>query len=364
MTGDDRVRRDPRGHPSTGPLPNRGPKRRCGHSCRTSRSSRRSLPSLATMPRLLAPALWGHLKLVERIGEGAFGEVYRAWDTRLEREIALKLLPTDCSPAMDSVRDRPEGRLLARVRHPNVVTIYGPSRLPIASDSGWSSCAAARSSTSFGTASSVREATWSASTSLAPSPPSTVPGSSIATSSAQRDAAEDGRIVLMDFGAGRELDDDASSDLAGTPLYLAPEVLNGQPATIQSDIYSLGVLLYHLVTGSYPVQARTVREVRGAHERGERTAVRMARSDVPPKLARIIDRAIDPQPERRYKDASALRAELAALKEGPRVARLAYALGVAAMLVVCAGALVWTHRSNTAAAGETTTAHPPCKSFR
>ena len=168
--------------------------------------------------------------------------------------------------------------------------------------------------------------------------------------------AEDGRIVLMDFGAGRELDDDASSDLAGTPLYLAPEVLNGQPATIQSDIYSLGVLLYHLVTGSYPVQARTVREVRAAHERGERTAVRKARSDVPPKLARIIERAIDPQPERRYKDADALAAELAALKEGPRVARLAYALGVAAVLVVCAGALVWTNRSNTAAARETTTA--------
>ena len=108
--------------------------------------------------------------------------------------------------------------------------------------------------------------------------------------------AEDGRIVLMDFGTGRELDDDASSDLAGTPLYLAPEVLQGQRATVRSDIYSLGVLLYHLVTGSYPVQARTMREVRRAHERGERTAVRTARPDVPPKLARIIERAIDPHP--------------------------------------------------------------------
>jgi eukaryotic-like serine/threonine-protein kinase len=79
--------------------------------------------------------------------------------------------------------------------------------------------------------------------------------------------AEDGHIVLMDFGTGRELADDASSDLAGTPLYLAPEVLQGQPATVRSDIYSLGVLLYHLVTGSYPVHARTVREVRRAQAR-------------------------------------------------------------------------------------------------
>ena len=134
--------------------------------------------------------------------------------------------------------------------------------------------------------------------------------------------AEDGRIVLMDFGTGRELDDDASSDLAGTPLYLAPEVLQGQQATVRSDIYSLGVLLYHLVTGSYPVQARTVREVRRAHERGERTAVQTARPDVPPKLARVIERAIDHRPERRYQSADALAADLAALQPRPRLVRL------------------------------------------
>ncbi len=151
--------------------------------------------------------------------------------------------------------------------------------------------------------------------------------------------AEDGRIVLMDFGTGRELQDDATSDLAGTPLYLAPEVLQGQRATVRSDIYSLGVLLYHLVTGSYPVQARTVREVRRAHERGERTAVQTARSDVPPKLARVIERAIDALPEQRYESADALGADLAALRPRPRIVRLAYAAGMtaAAILVVVIG---------------------------
>ena len=54
--------------------------------------------------------------------------------------------------------------------------------------------------------------------------------------------ADDGRIVLMDFGAGRDLVNSSSSDLTGTPLYLAPEVLRGEPATVQSDLYSLGVL--------------------------------------------------------------------------------------------------------------------------
>ena len=88
--------------------------------------------------------------------------------------------------------------------------------------------------------------------------------------------SEDGRIALMDFGTGRNLDADASLDLAGTPLYLAPEVLLGQPATKRSDLYSLGVVLFHLVTGSYPVRGRTVREIRHAHEGGERTAVHVA----------------------------------------------------------------------------------------
>ena len=78
--------------------------------------------------------------------------------------------------------------------------------------------------------------------------------------------AEDGRIVLMDFGTGRDLEDDAGSDLASTPLYLAPEVLQGQQATVRSDIYSLGVLLYHLVTGAYPAHARTLREVRRSEQ--------------------------------------------------------------------------------------------------
>jgi serine/threonine protein kinase len=81
----------------------------------------------------------------------------------------------------------------------------------------------------------------------------------------------------MDFGTGRELDDNSSSDLTGTPLYLAPEIFAGKPATIQSDIYSLGVLLYHLVTGSYPVPGRTIREVRQGHEQGDhlRNAVKL-----------------------------------------------------------------------------------------
>ena len=80
-----------------------------------------------------------------------------------------------------------------------------------------------------------------------------------------------GRIVLMDFGTGREaraLEDARRPDVAGTPLYMAPEVLAGEPASMRSDVYSVGVLLYHLVTSEYPIVAqldrRAARRAQGA----------------------------------------------------------------------------------------------------
>src|SRR5262245_985294 len=81
-------------------------------------------------PSIFVPSVWGHLRILEHVGSGSFGEVYRAWDMRLDREVALKLLP-----AGGGARDRlptsviQEGRLLARVRHPNVVTIHGAEQI-------------------------------------------------------------------------------------------------------------------------------------------------------------------------------------------------------------------------------------------
>ncbi len=287
---------------------------------------------------------WGHLRLLERIGRGAFGEVYRAWDTRLDREVALKLLPAGraCGDrAASSIIH--EGRLLARVRHPNVVTIHGaeqigdqiglwmefvrghtleqilqqPTQPTVAEtvDIGLELCRAVSAVHSAG-----------------------LLHRDIKAHNVMR--ADDGRIVLMDFGTGCELADDSASDLAGTPLYLAPEILGGREATVQSDIYSLGVLLYHLVTGSYPVRARSLPDVRLAHERNERTSIRTARAALSPKFARIIERAIDPWPKRRYQSADALAADLAALKPRPTLVRLAYATGMAVALMLVTG-LVW-----------------------
>src|SRR5688500_13763159 len=72
---------------------------------------------------------WGTFRLLEKIGVGAHGEVYRAWDARLDREVALKLLPANVDAAGPGCSIIHEGRLLARVRHANVVTIYGAERI-------------------------------------------------------------------------------------------------------------------------------------------------------------------------------------------------------------------------------------------
>jgi TolB-like protein/Tfp pilus assembly protein PilF len=300
-----------------------------------------------------ALATWGTFRLLEKVGEGAHGEVYRAWDTRLDREVALKLLPADlgedAAPVTSIIE---EGRLLARVRHPNVVTIYGAER--IENRIGlWMELVKGRTLEQI-----LEEGTpFTASETVAIGAElcravSAVHGAGLL----HRDIkahnvmrSEDGRIALMDFGTGRKLDADASLDLAGTPLYLAPEVLLGQPATKRSDLYSLGVVLFHLVTGSYPVRGRTVREIRKVHENAGSTkqdpdymqdpAYIAAKRAMPPRLARIIERAIDPRPEPRYESADAFGEDLAALMPRPKFVRVASAAGIAAavLLVVFMG---------------------------
>jgi serine/threonine-protein kinase len=285
---------------------------------------------------------WGHLRALERIGRGAFGEVYRAWDTRLDREVALKLLDAD-PPASDDSSSFiiHEGRLLARVRHPNVVTIYGAEQIG-ARIGLWMEFVRGRTLKQIVDDGKVFSGAEAVQIGV------DVAHAVAAVHSAgvlHRDIkaqnvtlADDGRAVLMDFGTGRDLADN-SSDVAGTPLYLAPEILAGRDATVQSDIYSLGVLLYYLVTGSYPVRAGSVSDLRLAHQRNKRIPIRTARGgpDLSPKLARIIERAIDPRPEGRYASAGALTADLAALQSRPELARLSYAIGAAAVILLIVG---------------------------
>jgi len=301
----------------------------------------KAIAAIAAAQSTDMPDTWGPLRLLERIGQGAFGDVYRAWDPRLDREVALKLMPDDrASSNQLATSIIEEGRLLARIRHPNVVTIYGAER--IGRRIGlWMEFVRGRTLKQivddgrvFSGAEAIEIGVELCRAVAA------VHGAGLLHRDIKAQnvmLAVNGRPVLMDFGTGRELADNSASDLAGTPLYLAPEILGGREAAVQSDIYSLGVLLYYLVTGSYPVRARTLRDVRGAHERHERVNIRTARPDLSPKLARIIERAIDPQPEHRFQSADAFAADLAALKRRPILVSFGYATAVAAALILMLG---------------------------
>ena len=302
-------------------------------------AQRNALPGIppAGTRSSLAPGHWGHLRLIEQIGRGTFGEVFRAWDTRLDREVALKLVPASSSTRDHESTIIHEGRLLARVRHPNVVTIYGAEQ--IGDRVGlWMELVRGRTLEQVLKTGDIR-------------PRDVVQigielcGAVSAVHAAgllHRDIkahnvmrADDGRTVLMDFGAGADPADfaegrGAAAVPAGTPLYLAPEILAGQPASIRSDIYSLGVLLYHLASGAYPIKGKSIDEVRLAHERGERIGLSSIRPDLRADLVRVIERACDPSPSRRYDSADALARDLAALQPRPLAVRIGRALAAVA----------------------------------
>ena len=121
-----------------------------------------------------------------------------------------------------------------------------------------------------------------------------------------------GRIVLMDFGAGHVIADGrpAVAEAVGTPLYMAPEILVGRPASPESDIYSLGVLLFFLVSGQYPLHADTLTELMTAHGLGRRRPLADCRPDLPDSFIRVVDRALSPEAAERYPSPGALLRDL------------------------------------------------------
>jgi serine/threonine protein kinase len=117
----------------------------------------------------------------------------------------------------------------------------------------------------------------------------------------------------MDFGAGRDLKAavERSTRRAGTPLYLAPEVLAGGPSTIASDVYSIGVLLFYLATGTYPVDGHTRDDVEQQHRsRAPRRLLRDVRPDLPESFIKVVERATADRPEDRYATVGELEAAL------------------------------------------------------
>jgi tetratricopeptide (TPR) repeat protein/TolB-like protein len=264
-----------------------------------------------------SPAItrWGDLELLERVGGGAFADVYRARDPQLDRDVALKLL-RPLAPH-DRLADRAlrEGRMLARLRHPNVVTVYGADirqdrvglTMEFVRGSTLQELLRTRGPFSAAEAALVGKDLCRA---LAAVHGAGLVHRDVKANNVIREAG--GRVVLMDFGLvhGRGDAGEWKGRLAGTPIYLAPEIFAGEEATSASDIYSLGVLLYHLVSDDYPIKARSADEYLSAHAEGRRKRLQDARPELPDAFVRMVERALHPDPSRRYGSAGEMGAAL------------------------------------------------------
>jgi hypothetical protein len=275
--------------------------------------------------------IWGPLRVIEKLGEGGFGEVWRAWDPSLQREVALKLRrPGEVVRTGGWLR---EAQRLARVRHPHVLTVYGadvhdgragiwtdlvrgrtleqllmergPCGAREAAFIGLDLCAALAAVHAAGlihgdvkTRNVIREG--------------------LPTDQSRPEGA--GRIVLMDFGTAVEPGGGERVDppSGGTPLYAAPEILAGGSPSVASDLYALGVLLYRLVSGGYPIEAGSMAELRARHERGP-TSLRTLRPDLTSTLVQVIEQALAREPAQRFRDAADMERALAAASLGTRV---------------------------------------------
>lgn len=257
---------------------------------------------------------WGHLKVVEKLGGGSTGEVFRAYDPILDREVALKLWRSDpAAPAAARRHFLQEARRLARVRHPNVVVVHGADvrdgRVGL-----WTDLVAGTTLEQW----LAQEGPLSAEEAaligldlcraLAAVHAAGLVHGDVKAANVMRERG--GRNVLMDFGAGvdwaRKDRHGTAAGTVGTPIAMAPELLRGEPPSPASDIYSLGVLLYRLVSGRYPVEANTLAELQERHRQGAFSALRDVRPDLPADVAAVVGRALAPASGDRYPSAGAM----------------------------------------------------------
>ncbi|HJS75646.1 MAG TPA: serine/threonine-protein kinase, partial [Vicinamibacteria bacterium] len=295
-----------------------------------------------------APRLWGRLEVGKKIGQGASAEVFRARDPQLDREVALKLFwrgpwmrPEDRKQLLI------EGQNLARLRHENVVSVYGADehdeRIGI-----WMELVEGRTLSDAVLTQGPYSATEATQIgielcrALAAVHRKNLVHADIKAQNVKRE--DGGRIVLMDFSSSRRSDvaqGNPDSDPAGTPLYMAPELWESGSPTVESDIYSLGVLLYHLVTGEFPVTATSIELLQRAHRKRQRRLLRDERPQLPDAFVRTVEKALSRNPAERFRSAGAFEEALLA-QQTPAPTPAPPIPFELRMLAAAARLLVWT----------------------
>ncbi len=281
---------------------------------------------------------FGALTLLEPLGSGAQGDVWRAYDPMLDLHVALKLRKVESGTLAHDFLD--EARRLARVRQANIVSVYGA-----AVNEGraglWTelihgtSLAELLAEDGPLPAEEVRGIGLDLCHALAAVHRHGLVHGDIKAENVMREVS--GRIVLMDFGAARELDAAHAAVISGTLHYLAPEVLSGAPSSPARDIYALGALLFRLLSGVYPCDVKDVQGLLRLQDDSKRLCLVDLKPDAPAGLIRAIECAIERNPAKRH--ASALAFATALAPSSPQAASKSHVTSFALAAMVCLAVL-------------------------
>lgn len=307
----------------------------------------------------------GPYEVLAPIASGAMGEVWRARDTRLEREVAVKVLPPEVSLDPDRrARFEREARAVAALSHPNILTLFDFGR------SGGVTYAVSELLDGETLRERLRRGVPSMSDAIDYA--AQVARALAATHEkgiVHRDlkpdnvfVTADGPVKLLDFGiaSSRRLEDGIGGDtgpgtVIGTPGYMSPEQARGQATDGRSDIFSLGCVLYEMLAGRRAFDGETGTETLAAVLRDEPPPLLLAGGDAaPPALRRVVQRCLEKNPDERFQSARDLAVDLESLEDPGRqqpdaarlgsVARRWRLAGAAGIVVAVLTAVVWTAR--------------------
>jgi eukaryotic-like serine/threonine-protein kinase len=270
-----------------------------------------------SMSTLLGTTLNGRYRLEARIGAGGMSTVYRATDETLQRQVAVKLMNREVTTDSDQLeRFRREARAVAQLSHPHIVGVIdagedeGRPYIVLEYVEGETLKERIRRQGRLPIAEAVAYAIEIA----------RALGAAHARHIVHRDVKpqnvlidEEGAAKVTDFGIARTLDEEgltADGRVLGTTDYVSPEQALGQRVTGQSDLYSLGIVLYEMLTGEVPFQGDSQVAVAMKHVREQLPDVQRRRPEVSAALAAVIDTATAKRQEDRYADDAELIADL------------------------------------------------------
>ena len=259
--------------------------------------------------------LVGRYEILEIIGTGAHGRVARAHDPMIGRLVAIKLFPKDLAKGEARLRFIQEARVVGQLSHPSIITLHDmgideatqtPYLVMEFLDGQPLDRILERGSIPF-----AKACSWAAEVASALSVAHRKGVIHGDVKPANMLITDDGRVKLMDFGMARLASrDSTATPLLGTPAYWCPEQIMGKPQDARSDLFSLGVVLYEMVTGKRPFDAESLQGICGRVLSSTPLPPSHANPSVPSGFDEVVARCLAKDPAARYATAEALAEEL------------------------------------------------------